>query len=752
MSAKLKSHIAIAISWLQAAGWLDTIWGSHRLFKHSVLAFLVCLALAVAQPLAAQEYETIEPAGVVSWDELLQAEQRKVATYVTEPKVVPFMPGPKPRSLDDATDGMQPLSSLVEDSAGTGGEPLAVEIVDDFRALGDNNAAIPPDTMGAAGPSHLMTMLNTQVRIQNKTGTTTSTVTLDTFWTNGTGLMGNPFDPKVIYDQISDRWLATVDADSFSATSAVWFAVSDDSDPTGNWTFYAIDADAGNTTWADYPGIGVNSKWVAITNNMFTNVGGNFVGAKMWVIDKSTFGGALGVTTFSPPFDNVGGADGFTLKPAVTFDPAESTLYIVDNSGWSSGGVFMLRLSRITGTGAAPVWSVLPGGPFPGSGLFFVDNNFNFTQIDASQLGTATRVNTNDPRLLNAVCRNGHLWTTHSGGLPADKTANRTAVFWYEIDPTASLNDPIVQSGVVDGGNGVHHFFPSISANFLNDVALGFSRSDSTRYVEGVVTGRASTDPAGSMDTIQVIKAGEDSYVKDFGSGRVRWGDYSATVVDPADDTTLWSIQQYAETDVGPGVDDDRWGTWWARLQLVPPEIDPTQGTIGTEVDITNLSDLGTKSPKVLIGESKCKVLTFTSSSVSCLLKKIKSTNPPGTYDVTIQRKGKRFKGQPPTVLANGFAIMAPSITDINPASGSPKDQVTITGSFFGTKKVKAFMADGIGGKSKKGKTISITMDANTGESALVILVPKKLAPGLYDVIVTNKVGEDTLVGGFTIQ
>jgi PKD repeat protein len=180
--------------------------------------------------------------------------------------------------------------------------------------------------------------------------------------------------------------------------------------------------------------------------------------------------------------------------------------------------------------------------------------------------------------------------------------------------------------------------------------------------------------------------------------------------------------------------------------------IEPSQGTIGTQVDITNLSNLGEKAPKVLIGESKCKVLTSTTTSVSCLLKKVKKTMGPGTYNVTITPKGKAFKGVPPIVLTNAFSIMGPSIIDINPVSGPPKDQVIITGSFFGTKKVKASMANGIGGKSKKGKVVSLTMDANTGASTLVILVPKKLAPGLYDVTVTNKVGEDTRVGGFTIQ
>ena len=46
-----------------------------------------------------------------------------------------------------------------------------------FLALADDNTSIPPDTHGAAGPNHLMTTLNTQVRIQNRAGATLSTVT-----------------------------------------------------------------------------------------------------------------------------------------------------------------------------------------------------------------------------------------------------------------------------------------------------------------------------------------------------------------------------------------------------------------------------------------------------------------------------------------------------------------------------------------------------------------------------------------------
>jgi hypothetical protein len=210
---------------------------------------------------------------------------------------------------------------------------------------------------------------------------------------------------------------------------------------------------------------------------------------------------------------------------------------------------------------------VVSGSPWANTGLFRVNNDFVFGQIDAAQLGTSTTVETNDPRLLNVVLRNGHLWTTHSGGLPTRGKVNRTAAFWYEINP-AAMPTPIVQSGYVENGAGTHYFFPSITVNANNDVALGFSYSDAGQYVEGAYTGRESTDPPGTMGAVTTCKEGEDSYIKDYGYGRVRWGDYSATVVDPTDDLTFWTLQQYAATDVGSGSSDDRWGTWWCRVQI----------------------------------------------------------------------------------------------------------------------------------------------------------------------------------------
>jgi hypothetical protein len=115
--------------------------------------------------------------------------------------------------------------------------------------------------------------------------------------------------------------------------------------------------------------------------------------------------------------------------------------------------------------------------------------------------------------------------------------------------------------------------YPSISVNSKNDVLFGFSRFSSTTFASAGYTYRDGTDAAGTMRDPVIFKAGEDCYVKDFGSGRNRWGDYSHTMVDPTDDCSLWTIQEYAKLQAPPtvGGSTSKWGTWWARVNAIAP-------------------------------------------------------------------------------------------------------------------------------------------------------------------------------------
>ena len=514
---------------------------------------------------------TVSPVAKSSWADLEKLERSgpPAGALQQAPVEIPYMKLLPLREVGRSIDFTPGESTVAPDATLTPQSTLrfaSPPVTLNFMAFPDNFTVIPPDTEGAVGPFHVMTMLNAAVRVQSRTGDTISTIGLGTFW-SPTGSSGT-FDPRLLYDQDAGRWIATSVAARRTAAAAILFAISDSYDPTGTWTYYRFDADPADSNWADFPDIGFNKIWYALTTNMFSISNDSFKGAAMWVIDKNSAlaGGSLALTTFPAMFDLSGGVNGEAIRVCQTFGP-EPVLYLADNSGWLNNGVFLLRLSQITGGGSSPIWSVVPGSLDPETGLFAVDNNFNGAQIGASQLGTSIRISTGDFRLIDAVYRNGHIWTTHTGGLPVGATPNRTAVFWYELDPH-SMPYPIVQSSVLDGGAGVHYYYPSITANANGDAFMGFTRSDSAIYAQAVYTGRLATDPLNATGEIRVLKLGEASYVKDYGTGSVRWGDYSATVVDPVDDLSFWTIQEYAMQDVGSSANQDRWGTWWGRAAI----------------------------------------------------------------------------------------------------------------------------------------------------------------------------------------
>lgn len=160
--------------------------------------------------------------------------------------------------------------------------------------------------------------------------------------------------------------------------------------------------------------------------------------------------------------------------------------------------------------------------------------------------------------------------------------------------------------------------------------------------------------------------------------------------------------------------------------------VNPVEGTIGTEITISG-SGFGTKKGKVLVGGVSLKILEWTDDSIRCQLTKALS---PDTYAVTIQPQAK---GSSSIMIANGLTVKAPEIGAVDPTGGSTGDEITVNGSFFGTKKRKVTL----GGKTCK--VLSWTMHSTTGEIMIQFIVPKGLRSGTQELKLTNAVGSDTM-------
>lgn len=415
-----------------------------------------------------------------------------------------------------------------------------------FPALEDDNDSIPPDTNGAVGPDHLMVTLNTQVRVQDREGTALSTVTLNAFW----AALGNPdtFDPKIAYDPFEGRWIFAVVANPETRRSAVLVAVSQTSDPTGAWNLFAVAADPNRKLWADFPSLGFNKDWVVITANMFTLRRNRFARTRLFVFDKADLyaNGRGRVTVLA------GSSGSFTLCPALTYDDALATLFLLDDLDGSH-----LRISTITGAVGAETLTV-------GTGFVTSPDAWGVTPPVANflpQLGSPFQIDAGDARLANCVFRNGSLWTAHTVFLDAPA---RAAIQWWQVGTDGTLQ----QRGRADDAAGQQHFaYPSIGVNADNDVVVGYSRFSPSQFASANYSFRSAADPPGTLRTDTVAKEGEAPYAKRLGKSRVRWGDYSNACVDPLNDTDLWTIQEFAAT---PSEQFDRWGTWWARVAVAP--------------------------------------------------------------------------------------------------------------------------------------------------------------------------------------
>jgi WD40-like Beta Propeller Repeat len=566
----------------------------------------------------------VAPDAVFNWHELVEAAKfsQPPAVWPVPERLSGRQPSPVQRDAPGATPASAPASAGTAISVpargaskwpACAGFQRAPSLVSTFAGASQTTTRIPPDTMGAVGPDHWMSMLNDQVWIRQRATGITSSVPLATFW-SALGAPQNPFDPKLLYDPTSQRWIATccANAQNTPAPSQVFFAISASSDPEGNWARYQF---AGtepcfcsslDSRFADFPCIGFNSKWIVITANMFCVNTGNcpppsggagirFEGSKMWVISKSSAlsgGGALTVSQFPTRFDFAPTVNdwGFTLQPCATFDPNQAELYIVDSSDWfdPSDGTQLLRLSRLTGSAGNPIWSPVPSTQFGGSGAFRVTNNFGNSNSmaligGASQAGTSALIDFGDTRACNAVFRNGRVWVSHAGGVPAGLSINRTAAFWYQIDP-ANMPNPIVQSGLVDSPSDFT-FCPSIAVNCGDDVALALSRCSGAQLTQAGFAVRLGSDVPGTMSAFQGFKLSVAPYLE------FRWGDYSASVVDPRDNRTFWLVQE-----VALGV--TTWGTHWAELGRPLPPVPPSTSLVSID-GLGNQGNSGSFSPVI---------------------------------------------------------------------------------------------------------------------------------------------------------
>lgn len=450
---------------------------------------------------------------------------------------------------------------------------------DTNATIAAGSLSIPPDSSGAAGPNHVLNVFNIGLQIFSKTGTQLSQVTLASFFTvavppsgyvNPTGVTGGMFDPKVIYDQEAGRFVVVALTGAASATSRIYVAVSTTNDPTGTWNYGMINSNvliSGNNQWADFPGVGMDTEALYITNNMFAVSNSAFGGVRLWILPKEPFysGGAFSSTIYDPIALATGDvpAVATTTSPAVRFGgSAGDGNWLVQYSGLSDGTNEFFGMFRVRNPLTTPTFE----NRFVSLGDI---ENAAVALPGAPQRGTGILIATNDRRLSNNPVWRGNQVYAAATTLPASgPDANQSTARWWRIDVSGAL--PVLgDSGAIGGedfATGAATTFPSIAVDAAGNLGVGLSVSAPSIFASAAYTTRLSSDPAGTSEPLAVFRSGVDYYLRRFGGLTNRWGDYSGTATDPATGR-FWSYNQYAATrgTVTATLQDGRHGTAWGE-------------------------------------------------------------------------------------------------------------------------------------------------------------------------------------------
>ncbi|MCU1235878.1 MAG: hypothetical protein JWP63_3845, partial [Candidatus Solibacter sp.] len=313
-----------------------------------------------------------------------------------------------------------------------------------FLGLADNFTAIPPDTQGAVGPNHIVTMLNTQVLIQSRSGVTLPNfpVTLNAFW-SPLGKFSDTFDPRIFYDSAAQRWIACSAVNGGVSSSALLLATTQTADPTGKWNYYKITVGATNQ-WGDFPTLGFNANWVVVSLNMFQIRGsGNYIDTNIYVFSKADLYDSAGTGNHATFTDNQG-----EFTPVRDYDNSHpNTLYLVQSYAANYAtlpNTGEIRVGKITGTADTPKYE-------GGTTNAIINDPWADVGADADfgpQPGTSVKVDTGDSRLVNCVMRTGTIWCAHTIFLPYAHPT-RAAAQWFQFDP-APTPPAILQRGRID--------------------------------------------------------------------------------------------------------------------------------------------------------------------------------------------------------------------------------------------------------------------------------------------------------------
>ena len=521
---------------------------------------------------------------------------------------LPELPLPASRiPRSDQKDPVTQVAPAPRDLSRPAG-PAAPATGFNFEGIAGANS-FPPDTNGSVGNDQYVETVNTRYQVwalNRVTKTVTSLLgptNINTLWAGfgGACQSQNAGDPIVLYDKVANRWL--ISQFTSAASGGNFFqcvAVSTTANATGTYARYAFVVPNGD--FGDYPHYGVWTDAYYVMAHNFTpdGAGGfSFAAALFGAMDRTKMLAGNPSATWVVILDPLEGGhmpadlDGFAPPPG-----GAPGIFV----SLHGDGMYLYRMKADFATPANTtrtlqgIMPVAAATAACGGGGCIPQPQSAFT-IDSLA----------DRLMFRLGYRNfiDHESLVVSHSVDPGVSGVVSGVRWYDFRISgqpdavcASYPCTYQQGTVADAPNGRSRWMSSIGMDGAENIVVGYSATGTVEATDAHsirYTGRAKSDPRGTMTGPEtIIFTGTRNIVDDpdiLGVSPGRWGDYTSTSVDPADDCTFWHANEYYALG---GVDNSDWhtriasaafpaGTGVGQCQPTTCTIRPTSApTIGT--------------------------------------------------------------------------------------------------------------------------------------------------------------------------
>ena len=501
----------------------------------------------------------------------------------------------------------------------------------------------PPDVQIAVGPAAIDEMTNLEEAVYSKTGTLVTQVPLTSFFSVPSDSLS---DPRVLYDNISGRWFASIlDISSFT----IRLAISTGSDPNGSWDVYNFPTNDSSLSYpelADQPYIGVSSTMLAVTANDFNWTSGTEDGTQYSVVNKSEMLAGAGAYyhTWGPfvdgsyYFPNGRAVDALTPTDLAYFQLVNPSS--IDVSIAISGVPPSVPTWTEFDTLLSPTVSAPPPAPQP---------------------GTTYTLDTSDGRIQSAVWQNGIVTTALVDACGGGTTS------CARITQAYTSNETIIQDYnfmAVDPFT-----YAAATVDSAGNILLSLGLSSSTLYPSFATGAILQAEPGYANGYF--VRVGSASWTSSFAcnlSSVCRYGDYFGAANDPLSNT-VWVAGEYINT-------TPLWSTWIESAVADPLNVQtavaPTAIDLGGSANYSAMPDGGSGSYTYVWSHLPAGCTGTTTEVIPC--------TPTSTGTFTAYVNVTDLKGV--TVMGQATLTVNPSPTLGAPSANKPSSDVGLTVTF----------------------------------------------------------------------